>query len=87
VCVLGDVIALVDDDRGKTITNDAEGVVEDLRRGGYDLARARVIYRDTMGRWDELVVQSGRFAGFRSLGVAGELADAIEQVRSSEVTS
>jgi hypothetical protein len=68
VSVHGNLIALVDrDDGGRSVTNDAERVVEDLRRAGYDLERCRVISRDTLGTWDELVVELGRFVGFRPL--------------------
>jgi hypothetical protein len=69
--VVRGVVCLIDLDAGKTITNDVENVVADLaaRRlllGPFDEPR-RVIYRDTMGVWDEILVRNGRFAGFRSL--------------------
>jgi len=47
--------------RHKTITNDAEWVVETLEpiREG-----RRLIYVDSEGQIDELVVKDGKFAGF-----------------------
>ena len=64
----GDVICISDLDLGgRTVTNDAAGVIGDLLRLGYDLTRMPVIYRDTQGNWDELRVLNGRFAGFRGI--------------------
>jgi RPA family protein len=39
-----------------------------LARQGFDLAQYRVIYRDTRGIWDQILVDpTGHFAGFSSL--------------------
>jgi hypothetical protein len=66
--VRGDVIAIVDHCGGKSVTNDAENVIADLIRQGFDLARHRVIYKDTRGIWDQMLVdRTGRFAGFSSI--------------------
>jgi hypothetical protein len=51
----------------KSVTNDAEHVIEDLLTAGFDLDANRVLYCDSDGVWDELVVRKGRFAGFHSL--------------------
>ena len=66
--VRGDLILLVDLCIGRSITNDAEHVIEDLRQR-CDLSRCRVIlYRDTRGIWDRLLIdQHGRFGGFCTL--------------------
>jgi hypothetical protein len=65
--VHGNVIAVIDHDEGKSVTNDAENVIADLA-ACFDLSKHRVIYRDTRGIWDEILVdRSGRFAGFRSI--------------------
>ena len=65
----GDVIALVDHCQGKSVTNDAEHVIADLA-AHFDLTRYRVIYRDSFGTWDRLLVdRTGHFAGFSSLNV------------------
>jgi hypothetical protein len=62
-------ICLVDLDQGATITNVAEAVIQNLLLARYDLVNNRVIYQDTMGHWDELVVRDGQFAGFAPLQV------------------
>ena len=65
--VHGNVIALIDHDQGKSVTNDAENVIADLA-ASFDLSQYRVIYRDTRGIWDELLVdRTGHFAGFSSI--------------------
>lgn len=61
------LICIVDNDRGPSVTNDVHEVIGDLMRDGLDLAKLRVIYRDSMGIWDEIVVSNGQFAGFKSL--------------------
>src|SRR5690242_17757597 len=61
--VYGNVVAVIDHDRGRSVTNDAENVIADLAQQ-FDLTKFRVIYRDTRGVWDELLAKDGRFAGF-----------------------
>lgn len=60
-------ICVADLDQGRSVTNDADEVIADLERAGYDLATNRVIYRDTRGIWDEFVVNDGRFHDYRSV--------------------
>lgn len=49
-----DRVFLVDLDMGgRSVTNDAEAVCEELQAA---YPGKRVIYRDTMGRWDEMRV-------------------------------
>jgi hypothetical protein len=63
--VFGNIIAIIDHDDGKSVTNDAENVIDDLARQGFDLSQYRVIYKDTRGVWDQMLVdRTGRFAGF-----------------------
>jgi hypothetical protein len=63
--VHGNVIAIIDHDAGRSVTNDAENVIDDLTRQGFDLSKYRVIYRDTRGIWDQILVdRTGRFAGY-----------------------
>jgi len=51
--VEGSVIAIIDLDQGsKSVTNDIENVLDDIRAELGDLAGYAVIYRDSMGRWD-----------------------------------
>lgn len=62
-----DLFALILDlDQGKSVTHDAAAVIEHLNStlpGG--IGRRRIYYRDTTGRYDELVTRAGQFAGFR----------------------
>lgn len=63
------MIWIVDDDGPVSVTNDAKAIVAELyqRHGS-----CRIIYRDTMGNWDELLHLNGTFYGFtpaRDLGV------------------
>lgn len=69
-----DVLCVIDMNApgSASVTNDAENVVEDLRHAGYDLSTARIVYRDSDGTWDEILVSNGRFAGFGSLGAESE---------------
>ena len=55
------MVFIIDNDVGMSVTNDAENVVEviNARYPGY-----RIIYRDTEFRWDELLHESGVFKGF-----------------------
>ena len=56
-----DRIYLVDRDGPMSVTNDAEAVVKfinDMYPG------RRIIYCDTMGNWDELLHDNGRFTDF-----------------------
>src|ERR1700730_7954029 len=63
----GSVIAIIDHDQGKCVTNDAENVIADLA-ASFDLSKYRVIYKDTRGIWDEILVDStDRFAGFSTI--------------------
>jgi hypothetical protein len=60
-------ICLVDLDIGRSLTNNAAVLIADLVRDGYDLAKNRVVYRDTMGIWDQMLVAGNRFSGFKRL--------------------
>lgn len=51
-------------DRYMTITNDAEHVVEELVSKGVLPAGRRLLYYDSEGELDELLVKDGKFAGF-----------------------
>lgn len=64
------VVCIVDHNHnsgGKSVTNDAEAVVADLAAAGVNLDAHPVIYRDSMGVWDQLVVEASKFAGFKSI--------------------
>ena len=55
------VVWIIDLNRVKSVTNDAEAVcfVLNQKYPGF-----RIIYRDTMGKWDELVHEDGKFIRF-----------------------
>lgn len=59
--VTGPIVWITDDGVGKSVTNDAERVCVELDRR---YPGHRIIYRDTDGNWDELIVRNGEFAGF-----------------------
>ena len=62
VLVVGAVIYIADLDRGgRSVTNDADAVVEELVVA---FSAKRIVYRDTTGRWDELRHENGCFVGF-----------------------
>lgn len=61
------VICIIDHDEGKSVTNDAENVIADLVKQGIDVDTQPVIYRDTRGIWDQLLVKNGRFYTFKSV--------------------
>ena len=63
----GLVILIEHDGAPRSVTNDAEAVIAEMARDGLDFAGRRVLYRDQMGAWDELLVSGNRFAGFRLL--------------------
>jgi hypothetical protein len=71
-------LCLIDHDRGRSVTNDAEDVIASLVADGHDLSANRVIYRDTRGVWDELLVADGVFGGFKSINET-DLDAAIEK--------
>ena len=65
--VEGSVIAIVDLDQGsKSVTNDMENVLDDIKAEIGDLSGYSVIYRDSMGRWDGVRL-AGRSVSFYSL--------------------
>jgi hypothetical protein len=51
----------------KTVTNDAENVVEYLYRIGLLVNNKRLLYYDSDGRLDELLHENGTFKDFRAL--------------------
>lgn len=58
-------IVLIDRDEGRSITNDADGVIKRLQAllaGG--IGNRRVVYLDTTRHFDELRVENRRFVGF-----------------------
>lgn len=64
-------IAITDLNRGgRSVTNDAENVIQDLVAAGIDVNHYTILYRDSTGRWDQMyTTQNGEFSGF--IAVAG----------------
>jgi hypothetical protein len=58
----GAVFIVDNDDGHMSITNDAENVVRHVLA---DYPDHQIIYRDTTGRWDELLHWNGQFSGFK----------------------
>lgn len=52
-------------DQHLSVTNDAENVVKCLVKKGMLPPGRKLLYYDSSGQLDELVVKSGKFAGFR----------------------
>jgi hypothetical protein len=81
--VLPDVVLVVDDfDEAHptmTVTNGAENIVRMLVRRNV-LGERRLLYRDTEGYWDEILVDRGCFAGFAPIR-ARELDIALLTIR------
>jgi len=66
-----DIILIRDLDRGMSVTNDAETVVEEVIQFMHTVIMNdrpfRIHYYDTEGRKDELLHDGIRFTGFKSL--------------------
>jgi hypothetical protein len=62
----GNVIAVIDHDQGRSVTNDAEAVIAQLAQK-FDLSQYRVIYKDTRGIWDQMLVDRTGLAGFSTI--------------------
>ena len=57
-------VLISDQGVGRSVTNDAVNVITTLTEDLGGLGARRVIYRDTMGRFDELKHRGGRFEQF-----------------------
>lgn len=58
-----ELFAIEDTDTGVSITNDAEAVVYELVNV-HKIGDKRIVYKDTMGNWDELLHDGDQFTGF-----------------------
>ena len=87
--VIAGVLCLVDsDDPGaRSVTNDAEQLVPELHALGLLPPGRRLIYRDSTGTWDEMLVrEGGLFVGFAPLR-AKSLLEALAMVREPKGTT
>jgi hypothetical protein len=79
-----DFLGIADANRGRrSITNDAERVVVELLATAQLRPQQRLLYRDTLGCWDELVHDGHRFTGFRHIG-GDSFVDAVHRARSAQ---
>lgn len=76
-------VVIVDLGTGRTVTNAAEDVLLELGRE-LSLEGRRVIYRDTDGRWDELLHEGVHFRGFAPIAAGGTYFDAITAAERSK---
>lgn len=58
-----DMVFIIDTGAGVSVTNDAEAVVYELVNV-HKIGDKRIIYKDTMGNWDELVHDGDQFIEF-----------------------
>lgn len=79
-------ICVVDEDVGRSVTNDARAVIEFLRGTSHGLGFRPVLCQDTQGQWDGLAHDGQAFTGFYPIG-AESLADAIEAIPTPEPSS
>ena len=78
-CEVVDNVLCIEDAMGDiSITFDAYHIVEKLISKGIDPS-INVVYKDTIGVWDQILVKNGRFAGFAYLGASNREA-AIKKV-------
>ena len=75
------ILVIIDENGDKSVTNDVENVLLDIARHEGPLGAYRVIYRDSMQRWDGIKIDAaGRFQDFYPIGAADE-AQALANVR------
>lgn len=85
----GDIICITDLSDGstvrRTVTGDTTRVIDNIAESFGHLSGRRVIYRDTSGVWDEIVVTANKFSGFAAIGVR-TLEEALKEItrRSSQ---
>ena len=76
-----DFVGIADAKRdGRSVTNDAELVVQELLQSRQLRPTQRLLDRDTMSHWDELLLDGRRFTGFRHVG-GDSFGDAIGRAR------
>lgn len=83
--VEGAFILVEDQGTGMSVTNDAEEVVHALSRL-VPLTGKRILYRDTDGRWDELLHTGPTFTGFAPLGAPDQATAIAIALFGDEVT-
>ncbi|MDM5069995.1 hypothetical protein OB952_21935 [Aeromonas salmonicida] len=64
------MLLLLDLDLCATITNSAEQVVRTVDELVGGIGKRRLVYRDTIGRYDEILVDNGVFRGFKACSIS-----------------
>lgn len=59
-----DILVLRDENRGVSITNDADNLVLDLYKNKMMESFTQLYYYDSEGQLDQILHQNGRFQGF-----------------------
>lgn len=72
------VVWIEDLDQGKSVTNDIENVIADIKE---HILGKPVIYKDSLGVWDGISISNNKFTGFYSINERG-LQSAILKVKS-----
>ena len=82
------VIEIVDVFGTKSVTNDAERVIEEIVRTGIAVDDYVIIYRDTEGFWDGMKTEDSRFMDFVLMGAthASDAASAMRHHRTRRDT-
>jgi hypothetical protein len=64
----GIALAITDERNPVTITNDVEAVIADLYERKLLTTGKRLIYRDSLGRWDEIIHKDGKWVRWSGIG-------------------
>ena len=75
-----DAVFIVDEDHGKSVTNDAERVCNKLLTGR---RYKRIFVRDTSYDWDEMVHGGFAFSYFRRVLATDPLYEVFQKVKAS----
>ncbi len=79
-----DFVGIADANQGgRNVTDDAERVVTELLATQQLLPHQRLLYRDALDCWDELVHDRRRFTGFRHIG-GDSFVGAVHRARSNQ---
>ncbi len=62
-----DIIAIVDKGGGKTVTNDIDNILKDISTEIPNLDKFQIIYQDSFGIWDGVIVKGARCIQFFSI--------------------
>jgi hypothetical protein len=90
--LVDNVVRVVDYDGHRSVTNAAEDVVDKILARWADVRADRIggpipiIYRDSSGRWDQLLHDGRQFTGFRALNAPTE-EEAVRLVRRLHLRS